>query len=127
MNLRDGSMMIFQEATIANITRAYTAIRPHSSVQAQEPGMDTTTNQPWKLDYTTHQLFETCRKKEEIRKELSDSPEGEEPYVWILSQLLLFDPKLPRFFHRLKHMKTEDNPRHIHQKPILIQSILLPC
>jgi hypothetical protein len=36
MKLKDNSAMIFQEATMANILRAYVTVKTHPTIKAQE-------------------------------------------------------------------------------------------
>jgi 16S rRNA G1207 methylase RsmC len=64
-------IFIFQEATIANILRAYITIKTDPTVQAKELKIKTLTAQQQKKDYAVHQLLETPRKDKEIEKQLS--------------------------------------------------------
>lgn len=70
MKLKNGSIIIFQEATIANILRAYITMKTHPNIQAQELRMETLTEELRKEGYAAHQLLETRRKNKEIEKEL---------------------------------------------------------
>lgn len=70
MKLKDNSAMIFQEATIANILRAYVTIGTHPKIKAQELKMHVLGETPQKQGYALHQLLETSRNQEEIEEEL---------------------------------------------------------
>jgi len=72
MKLKTESAFIFQEATIANILRAYITIKTDPNVQAKELKMKALTAEQQKEGYAVHQLLETCRKDEEIEEELSE-------------------------------------------------------
>ena len=72
LELKNACTLIFQEATVANILRAYTTIKTHPSVRARELKMKTLTAEQPKEGYATHQLLETPKKDEEIQKELSE-------------------------------------------------------
>ena len=72
VKLKTGSTFIFQEATIANILRAYITIKTDPNVQARELKMKVLTVEQQKEGYAVHQLLETCRKDEEIEEELSE-------------------------------------------------------
>ncbi|MEX2738789.1 MAG: hypothetical protein Q6356_006965 [Candidatus Wukongarchaeota archaeon] len=72
VKLKNKSAFIFQEATIANILRAYITIKTDPTVQAKELKMKTLTAKQQKKDYAVHQLLETPRKDEEIEKQLSE-------------------------------------------------------
>lgn len=71
MKLKNESTVIFQEATIANISRAYIAMKTHPNIQAQELRMKPLTEESRKEGYATHQLLETHRKNKDIEKELN--------------------------------------------------------
>ena len=71
MKLKNESTIIFQEATIANISRAYITMKTHPNIQAQELKMKTLTEEPRKEGYAMHQLLETRRKNKDIEKELN--------------------------------------------------------
>jgi len=71
MKLKDNSAMIFQEATIANILRAYVTIETHPKIKAQELNMDVLSETSQKQGYALHQLLETSRSQEEIEEELT--------------------------------------------------------
>jgi len=73
MKLKNNSAMIFQEATIANILRAYVTIKTHPKIKAQELKMRRTDKTSQKQGYALHQLLETSRNQEEIEEELSES------------------------------------------------------
>ncbi len=72
MKLKNGTTLIFQEATIANISRAYVTLKTHPSVQTQELKMKTLTEEQRKEGYATHQLIETSRDSSEINTELKE-------------------------------------------------------
>jgi len=72
MKLRNGLVLIFQEATIANILRVYTTVKTHPSIRAQELEMRTLTADLRKDGYAVHQLLETPRKNEEVERELKE-------------------------------------------------------
>lgn len=78
MKLKNGSILIFQQATIANISRAYIALKTHPSIQAQELKMKILTEEILKEGYARHQLLETHRSNKEIENELKELLEGEE-------------------------------------------------
>jgi hypothetical protein len=70
MKLKNRLILIFQEATIANILRVYTTVKTHPSVRAQELEMETLTADLRKDGYAVHQLLETPRKNEDVEREL---------------------------------------------------------
>ncbi|MDH5461373.1 MAG: hypothetical protein OEX09_04025 [Candidatus Bathyarchaeota archaeon] len=70
--LRDGAILIFQEATIANISRAYITLKTHPSIKAQELKMKALTEEQRKEGYATHQLIETSRDTVEVEAELGE-------------------------------------------------------
>ena len=70
--LKAGTILIFQEATIANISRAYVTLKTHPSVQAQELRTKPLTEEQRKEGYATHQLIETSRDSSEVKKELKE-------------------------------------------------------
>lgn len=70
MKLKNESTIIFQEATIANISRAYTTIKTHPNIQAQELTIKTLAEESRKEGYAKHQLLETRRRNKDIEKEL---------------------------------------------------------
>ena len=72
MNLKNGSILIFQEATIANILRAYTTLKTHPNIRAQELEMKTLKADLQKDGYALHQLLETHRKNEDVERELKE-------------------------------------------------------
>ncbi len=72
MKLKNGLVLIFQEATIANILRVYTTVKTHPSIRAQELEMETLTADLRKDGYAVHQLLETPRKNEEVERELKE-------------------------------------------------------
>lgn len=72
IQLQNGLSLIFQEATIANILRAYTTIKTHPSTRAQEIEIKTLSTRQRKRGYAVHQLLETFRKSKEIEIELKE-------------------------------------------------------
>jgi len=72
MKLKNNSAMIFQEATIANILRAYITIKTHPKIQAQELKMHVLGETSQKQGYALHQLLEIPRSQEEIEEELTE-------------------------------------------------------
>jgi len=70
IELKNGLVLIFQEATIANVLRAYTTIKTHPNIRAQELEMKTLTVDLRKDGYAVHQLLETPRKNEDMESEL---------------------------------------------------------
>ena len=72
MKLKNGLVLIFQEATIANILRVYTTVKTHPSIRAQELEMRTLTADLRKDGYAVHQLLETPRKNEKVERELKE-------------------------------------------------------
>lgn len=72
MKLKNGPTLIFQEATIANISRAYVTLKTHPRIQTQELRTQTLTEEQRKEGYATHQLIETSRITREINTELKE-------------------------------------------------------
>lgn len=72
VKLKDNSALVFQEATIANVLRAYITLKTHPSVKAQELKMQTLSEPLRKQEYALHQLLETPRNQEEIEEELKE-------------------------------------------------------
>ncbi len=70
MKLRNNSSIVFQEATIANILRAYVTIKTHPKITAQELKMHVLGETSQKQGYALHQLLEISRSHEEIKEEL---------------------------------------------------------
>jgi len=70
MKLKNELVLIFQEATIANILRAYTTVKTHPNIRAQELKIKTLTADFRKDGYAAHQLLETPRKNEDVESEL---------------------------------------------------------
>jgi len=70
IELKNGINLVFQEATIANISRAYITLKTHSHVRAQELEMKVANIEQLKEGYTKHQLLETSKTHEEIEEEL---------------------------------------------------------
>jgi hypothetical protein len=72
MKLKNGTALIFQEATIANISRAYVTLKTHPSTLAQELRIQALTEEQRKEGYATHQLLETSRDGIEVEAELGE-------------------------------------------------------
>ena len=72
VKLKNGTTLIFQEATIANISRAYITLKTHPSVQAQELRTKALKAEQRKEGYATHQLIETSRDSSEVKTELRE-------------------------------------------------------
>lgn len=72
VKLKNKSAFIFQEATIANILRAYITIKTDPNIRAKELKMKALTAEQQKEGYAVHQLLETSREDKEIEKELSE-------------------------------------------------------
>jgi len=70
IELKNGTNLVFQEATIANISRAYITTRTNPYVRAQELKMKMANTEQLKESYTRHQLLETSKTHEEIEEEL---------------------------------------------------------
>jgi len=70
MKLKDGSVLVFQEATVANILRAYTTIKTHPTVRALELKMRPLATKTLKEGFAEYQLLETSKKSEEIERKL---------------------------------------------------------
>jgi len=66
----DGGEFLFQEATLANIARAYTAIKTHPQKVAVE--LILTRLDERKASYAEFQLLETDRDEDSIIEELMD-------------------------------------------------------
>mgnify|MGYP007084719134 CR=1 FL=1 len=72
IKLKNGTAMFFQEATIANILRAYITVKTHPNIRAQELTMKTLTVESRREGYAAHQLLETSRNAENIEDALQD-------------------------------------------------------
>ena len=70
IELKNGINLVFQEATIANISRAYITLKTHPHIGAQELKMKAANIEQLKEGYTKHQLLETSKVHEEIEEEL---------------------------------------------------------
>jgi hypothetical protein len=71
IELKNGNNIIFQEATIANISRTYITLKTHHYIRAQELVMKPT-HVELKEGYARHQLLETSKTHEEIEEELGN-------------------------------------------------------
>lgn len=72
----NGEQFLFQEATVANMVRAYTLIKTHPRKKAVELRLERLEDQ--KPRYAKFQLVETDRDEESISRELAEFPEGVE-------------------------------------------------
>ena len=70
IELKNGTILVFQEATIANISRAYITLKTHPQIRAQELETKTIDEGQLKKGYARHQLIETSKTPEEIEEEL---------------------------------------------------------
>jgi len=70
IELKNGTNLVFQEATIANISRAYVTLKTHPHIRAQELEMKTANVEQLKEGHTKYQLLETSKTYEEIEEEL---------------------------------------------------------
>jgi len=70
VKLKTGTILIFQEATIANMSRAYVTLKTHPSIETQELVMRTLTEEQRKEEYAAHQLIETSKASSKTKKEL---------------------------------------------------------
>lgn len=68
IELKDGRILIFYEATIANIVRAYITIKTHPQKQAIELCCKELKNK--KQEFAIYQLIETEKSENEILEEL---------------------------------------------------------
>ena len=57
---------------MANVLRAYTAVKTHPNIRAQELEMKTVTANLRKFGYATHQLLETPRTDDDSESELKE-------------------------------------------------------
>jgi len=64
--------LIFQEATIANLVRAYITIKTHPNVKALKLKRKLMSETEIKNGYAKHQLIEVVEKAEEIEKEITE-------------------------------------------------------
>jgi len=64
--------LIFQEATIANLVRAYITIKTHPNVKALKLKTKIMSETEIKNGYAKHQLIEVVEKAEEIEKEITE-------------------------------------------------------
>ncbi len=69
IKLANGRVLLFSEATVANIVRAYVTVKTHPQVRAVElVGMSLKERKP---EYAKYQLLETRRDPNEIESELA--------------------------------------------------------
>ncbi|MEA2089560.1 MAG: hypothetical protein U9O89_02215 [Thermoproteota archaeon] len=71
VKLKQGSTLIFQEATIANLLRAYVTIKTHPKIRAGKLEAETLTENQRKEGYAEHQLLETVAENGEVEEEIS--------------------------------------------------------
>lgn len=71
LELKDGTILVFQEATIANILRAYVHIKTHPTVRARELLLNALESKR-KEGYAVYQLLETTKSDEEVEKQLTE-------------------------------------------------------
>ncbi|RLE62226.1 MAG: hypothetical protein DRJ38_10030 [Thermoprotei archaeon] len=77
IELSNGETLIFSEATIANIVRAYIHVETHPIKRAVELKItDLNTHPKLKKEYSKYQLLETTRNEAEIIKELTEIMES---------------------------------------------------
>jgi len=67
--LKDKRVLIFSEATIANLTRAYVNIKTHPEKRAIE--LKLTKGDNFKSGYAKYQLLEVERNEDEIEEEIT--------------------------------------------------------
>jgi len=72
IKLKNGKNLVFQEATIASVSRAYITLKTHPHIRAQELEMKTANVEQLKQGYAKHQLLETSKAYEEIEEELGN-------------------------------------------------------
>ena len=72
IQLKNGTNLVFQEATIANISRAYITLKTHPHIRALELEMKMANIEKLKEGYAKHQLLETSKAYEEIEEELEN-------------------------------------------------------
>lgn len=72
IQLKNGINLVFQEATIANISRAYITLKTHPHIRAMELEMKTANLEKLKEGYAKHQLLETSKTYEKIEEELEN-------------------------------------------------------
>ena len=70
IQLKSRANLVFQEAAIANILRAYITLKTHPHIKALELETKMADAEQLKEGYTKHQLFETTKTHEEIEEEL---------------------------------------------------------
>ena len=72
IELKKGVVLILQESTMANILRACTTVKTHPTICAQELEMKKLIATLRKDGYATHQLLETPRTNEDVKRELKE-------------------------------------------------------
>lgn len=76
IELKNETILVFQEATIANISRAYITVKTHPKIRAQELETKAIDEGKLKEGYARHQLIETSKTPEEIEEELETLPKA---------------------------------------------------
>jgi len=76
IELKKGINLVFQEATIANISRTYITLKAHPYIRAQELEMKVANAEQLKKGYARYQLLETSKTHEKIEKELKSMLEA---------------------------------------------------
>lgn len=72
IELKNGTYLVFQEATITSILRAYVTIKTHAYIRAQELEMKIANLEQLKKDFTEQQLLETSKTYEKIEEEMGN-------------------------------------------------------
>jgi len=72
IQLKNGTNLVFQEATIANISRAYITLKTHPHIRALELETKMANTEKLKEGYAKHQLLETPKTYEKIEEELEN-------------------------------------------------------
>jgi hypothetical protein len=70
IELKNEISLVFQEATIANISRAYITVKTHPHIRAKELKMKRANIEQLREGFAKHQLLETIKAHEEIEEEL---------------------------------------------------------
>lgn len=81
IKLKNELVLVFQEATIANILRAYITVKTRPDVRAQKLKIKTLAADLRKEGYAVHQLLEVPKKEEDVEKELKELLEKGEPSI----------------------------------------------
>lgn len=81
IKVKNELVLVFQEATIANILRAYITVKTRPDVHAQKLKIKTLAADLRKEGYAVHQLLEVPKKEEDVEKELKELLEKGEPSI----------------------------------------------